>query len=341
MLQSPALRRALGAGDFDVIHYNNVSLLGGAAAFRYGRGLKLYTMSDHWLVCPMHVLWKFNRAICVRPTCYRCRLVGGRPPEFWRSGGLMAEATRSIDAFLGPSLFTIRMHLERGIHGAMIQLPLFCGEPEPAARNATINGGRPYFLYSGRLEKSKGLQDVIPVMKARPAIDLLIAGAGRFEQELFALAGGASNIKFLGRLDQAELQSLYRNSMATIVPSLGYETFGLVVVESFSTSTPVIVNAGSALAEIVSTYGGGLMYLNRQQLGDAIDRMRGDGTLRERLGVEGRRAYEAEFSEDAHLNKYLGMVDELLARKRSGESLKALTDTDGQTRLAGLPIFFG
>src|SRR5262249_36582435 len=57
-LQGPQLRRWLNDDEFDVIHYNNVSLLGGPHAFRYGHGLKLCTLIEHWLVCPMHVLWK-------------------------------------------------------------------------------------------------------------------------------------------------------------------------------------------------------------------------------------------------------------------------------------------
>src|SRR5262249_52055310 len=107
VLQAAGLRRWLDAGAFDVIHYNNVSLLGGPAVFRYGRGLKLCTLIEHWLVCPMHVLWKFDREVCTKPTCYRCTVAGGRPPQFWRSTTLMRNATRHIDAFLGPSLFTI------------------------------------------------------------------------------------------------------------------------------------------------------------------------------------------------------------------------------------------
>ncbi len=81
ILQAAALRRWIEDDTFDVIHYNNVSLLGGPAVFRYGRGLKLCTLSDHWLVCPMHVLWKLGREVCERPTCYRCTLAGGRPPS--------------------------------------------------------------------------------------------------------------------------------------------------------------------------------------------------------------------------------------------------------------------
>ena len=56
-LQAPALRRWLDRGSFDVIHYNNVSLLGGPHVFSYGTALKLCTLIEHWLVCPMHVLW--------------------------------------------------------------------------------------------------------------------------------------------------------------------------------------------------------------------------------------------------------------------------------------------
>lgn len=57
-LQARALRRWLDGNTYDVIHYNynNVSLLGGPHVFRYGQGLKLCTLIEHWLVCPMHVL---------------------------------------------------------------------------------------------------------------------------------------------------------------------------------------------------------------------------------------------------------------------------------------------
>jgi len=340
VLQAAALRRSVESEAFDVIHYNNVSLLGGVSAFGYGRGLKLCTLSDHWLVCPMHVLWRLNREVCTKPTCYRCTLAGGRPPQIWRRGGLMREATQSIDAFLGPSLFSIRMHLERGIHGTMIRLPLFCDEPVFPARKDIINGGRPYFLYAGRLEKVKGAQTIIPVLRARPEIDLLIAGVGSFQRELFALAGRARNIKFLGRVNRSDLQSLYLNCTATIVPSLGYETFGLVVAESFSAGAPVIVHAQGALAEMVSTYGGGLMYSDEQQLCDGIDRLRSDRSLREHLGREGRRAYEAQFTEDVHLKNYLGLARVLLANKRAGRTMNPALAPDGQT-VAGLSVFFG
>jgi glycosyltransferase involved in cell wall biosynthesis len=339
-LQARALKRWLDGGEYDVIHYNNVSLLGGPQVFRYGRGLKLCTLVEHWLVCPMHVLWRMGREVCTRPTCVRCQIAGRRPPQLWRHTRLLANAARRVDAFLGPSVFAIRMHQARGLRGAMIQLPLFHSEPPPLEPPRAPSGRRPYFLVAGRLERIKGVQTVIPVFREIGDVDLLIAGAGDFEAELRATAAGAANIAFLGRVDHVRLQELYRGALATIVPSLCYETFGLIVAESFSTRTPVLVHAQSSLEELVSTHGGGLMYRTPQELRAAIERLRNDAELRRRLGREGRAAYEAEFAEDAFLSHYVAVASALLANKRAGLPAVVRSGDGGEQWVAGRRVFF-
>jgi glycosyltransferase involved in cell wall biosynthesis len=341
MLQGAELRRLLDGGTFDVVHYNNVSLLGGPAAFGYGRGLKLCTLSDHWLVCPMHTLWKFDREVCTRPTCFRCTLAAARPPQLWRSTGLIRREARHIDAFLAPSFSAIRQHQERGLEGTFVYLPQFHRpHPSPPA-SPPATSRRPYFLYAGRLEKLKGVQTVIPVLRARPDVDLLIAGAGGFEPELRALAAGAPNIIFAGKVDAASLDALYRGAVGTIVPSLCYETFGLVVAESFAAGTPVIVRALGSLEEIVRAQGGGTTYRSAEELGRAVDELRSDSELRRRLASEAAAAFRREFSEEAHLDGYLALARELLARKRAGQPVASAIDGHGQTLLAGRPTFFG
>jgi len=340
MLQAEQLRRILDGQTFDVIHYNNVSLLGGPAVFGYGRGLKLCSLSDHWLVCPMHTLWKFNREVCTRPACFRCTLAAGRPPQLWRGTDLVRRATRNIDAFLAPSFSAIRQHQERGLEGTFIHLPQF-HSPHSSPPGTRETDGRQYFLYAGRLEKLKGVQTLIPVFRARPEVDLLVAGAGKFEPELRALATGAANIRFLGRRDSAQLDALYRGAVATVVSSLCYETFGLVVAESFAARTPVIVPALGSLEEIVRAHGGGLIYGNAEELSLAVDELMRDAKLRERLANEGAAAFEREFSEEAHIGSYLALVRESLARKRAGQPLAAAVEGRGEPLLAGRPVFFG
>ena len=326
-LQAPALRRLLDRGNFDVIHYNNVSLLGGPHVFRYGTGLKLCTLIEHWLVCPMHVLWKFDREVCTKPSCLLCTIHGRRPPQLWRYTGLMRRATRSIDAFIGPSLFTMQMHRERGIQGKMVQLPLFHAEPdvgpEPAQSGGKSSDGRPYFLFVGRLEKIKGLQTVIPTFRELPDVDLVIAGGGTYEEQLRLMAEGAPNIRFVGRADVRQLHRLYRDAVATIVPSLCYETFGIIVAESFATRTPVIVRNHSSLVEFIESHGGGFTFDTDDELRSAVNKLLNDTEMRDRLGQQGRAAYDAEFCEGAFLEHYIAEVRRLLAAKQGQSPAEA------------------
>jgi len=81
------IREIMRSKRFDVVHFHNTSLLGPKALSlvrRQDRLVVLYTAHEHWLVCPMHVLWKFNRRPCEKPACIRYSLLGGRPPQLWR-----------------------------------------------------------------------------------------------------------------------------------------------------------------------------------------------------------------------------------------------------------------
>jgi glycosyltransferase involved in cell wall biosynthesis len=230
----------------------------------------------------------------------------------------MWRATKSIDAFIGPSQFTIRMHSERGLRGRMIQLPLFHTEPEsPPEMGRVANDDRPYFLFVGRLEKIKGVQTIIPVFRESHDVDLIIAGGGTYEDELRQMADGSPNIRFVGRADAQRLHHLYRDAVATIVPSLCYETFGIIVAESFAMRTPVIVRDHSSLREFIEDYGGGFTFNTEDELRMAVDRLRNDNELRDRLGQQGRTAYETEFAERPFLEHYLAVVHELLTGRRA------------------------
>lgn len=58
-----------------------------------------------------------------------------------------------------------------------------------------------------------------------------------------------NDVKFTGRLDEVELSSWYKGATFTIFPSL-YEGFGLPLVESMASGTPVIASNTSSLPEI-------------------------------------------------------------------------------------------
>jgi len=235
----------------------------------------------------------------------------------WRYTGLLERMIKHVDYFLSPSRFTLRKHIEMGLEVPMMHMPYFLPLPQEQEFEYSTDPApeRPYFLFVGRLERIKGLQNIIPVFKEQNKYDLFVAGDGAYSGELKDLAGGSPNIKFLGRLDQKQLHGLYKNAVAVIVPSICYETFGIIVIEAFSRKTPVIVNNLGALPEVVEDSGGGFVYETREQLTSAMNKLASDPALRKDLGEKGFVAYRTYWDEEAHLKRYMGMVSELVAER--------------------------
>lgn len=309
------LKKALEENNYDVIHYNNMSLIG-IKALSYGSAIKLYTTHEHWLVCPMHVLWKFNREVCTKKSCTLCQLAGKRPPQLWRQTGLMDRMLKHVDCFLSPSRFTLKKHLEMGLDIPIRHLPYFL--PKPPEQNGIRTRqerSRPYFLFVGRLEHIKGVHNLIEVFKQRPEYDLLIAGDGAYRQNLEEQAKNCSNIEFLGRLSQEGLAEVYRSALAVIVPSICYETFGIIIIEAFSHKTPVIVNDLGALPEVVDDSDGGFVYRTEGELLDAMRKIVSNPALRDELGENGHRAYLKYWNEEPHLDEYLELVRSIKERR--------------------------
>ena len=256
------------AQGFDVIHFHNISLVGGPGILAYGDGVKLYTAHEHWLVCPSHVLWRHQREVCTGRQCLRCVLRHKRPPQLWRSTGLLERKARHVDAFCAPSQFCADKHEEFGFPREMSVLPNFLPDLEstPPVRDESGNGERPFFLFVGRLEHIKGLQDVIPLFRSDGPTDLCVAGTGGYEPHLRELAQGSARVKFLGHQNQEQLRTLYRRARAVVLPSICYEVFPMVILESFRESTPVIARRLGPYPEIVDQSQGGFLF---EKLGGA------------------------------------------------------------------------
>jgi glycosyltransferase involved in cell wall biosynthesis len=307
--------RALLDGDFDVIHFHNVSLIGGPEVLTYGRALKLYTMHEYWLVCPMHVLYRNDCEPCERRTCFTCSLAHKRPPQLWRYTSKLASAIRHVDTFLALSSFSREAHRSRGFNGNMELLPPFVPRTLDAA--AKTAQPTPYFLFAGRLEKIKGLDTLLPHFAGGAGSELWIAGSGRQEEALRRLADGHSRIRFLGHVEEPRLSGLFRQALAVVIPSLCYEVFPLVLLEAFRQRTPVLVRRIGGLAEVAETSGGGLAYSTGEELRAAMTTLE-DPATRDRMGERGFAAFEKHWTPEAHLERYFEIIGARLPARASG-----------------------
>jgi glycosyltransferase involved in cell wall biosynthesis len=328
-----SLRRIVSDSRFDVINYHNISLIGGPALMGIAaRAVKLYTAHEHWLVCPTHVLWRHNREPCPARECLRCQLVYRRPPQLWRLTGLLERNLQHVDSFIAFSDFSRLKHKEFGFPREMTVIPGMVPDPPfelsadtdrvrtsaderaplSQAQRRVQPSGRPYFLFVGRLERLKGLQDVIPLFQSFADADLLVIGDGSYRAELERRAAGISSVKFLGTMEPAEVPRFYSGAIATIVPSATFESFGIVVAESLACRTPVIARDLGALPELVRQSSGGLLFSTPAQLVEAMRRMQSDREFRESCAESGFAAFRERWSESAVIPRYLDLVHEHL-----------------------------
>jgi len=214
----------------DVIHYHNVSLTGGVGVLGMGDAVKLYTTHEYWLVCPTHLLFRYNREICRERTCIRCTLRSGRPPQWWRYTGLRDRQLGKLDSFIFPSAMTESVYRRHGVDGPGRVMHHFLPDDYLSAarsRGARRDDVEPYYLYVGRMDAVKGVE---PLLRHFAEIELpaplVLVGDGPLAAQLRGRYGSHPAIRFLGSRSQDELGALYRDALALILPPRPHPAVG-------------------------------------------------------------------------------------------------------------------
>ena len=207
----PRSAEALDDPDTDVVHFHNISLVGGPGVLGLGanrRAVRIMTAHEHWLICPMHLLWKYDRKLCDGAEL-RELLPEGAPaaPGLAADAGDRAGAAQPRRAGLPQPPRPGRASPPRPRRASCrwSTCPISC---PTAGREGSSDEpprvlDRPYLAAAGRLVKMKGFQRLIPLMRYLPEVDLRIAGTGPYEPELRALAGDLPNVHFEGLLGGA------------------------------------------------------------------------------------------------------------------------------------------
>ncbi len=120
-----------------------------------------------------------------------------------------------------------------------------------------------YILYVGRLVRRKGVHvliDAFRILRSR-GIDarLLIAGQGYLEKFLKIKASRIEGVRFLGEISEDEKAELFSKAYVSVLPSLVGESFGVVILESFASGTPVVASRVGGIPEVVEDRKNGLL----------------------------------------------------------------------------------
>jgi glycosyltransferase involved in cell wall biosynthesis len=262
--------------------------------------------------------------------CTRC-LGGNFQPAFttacWHDShllsglmGLVLARVRKIGTFekvarwIAISSWQKKLHIEMGIPSDRIDVvPHFYSssvEPPPLEP-----GG--YALFVGRLSPEKGVNHLLHAWKmcADSRRRLVIMGDGPELPHLKALADqlNLSSVVFTGFLNADRQTSIWAGAAFVVVPSVWYEAFGMVVLESWARARPVVTYPIGSLTDLVHHERTGLLASANTPaaLAAAMNRLFQDHDLCHNLGAAGRKELAEHYNREVWLKNIKSVYDKL------------------------------
>jgi phosphatidyl-myo-inositol alpha-mannosyltransferase len=168
-------------------------------------------------------------------------------------------------------------------------------EADPAGREERI-------VFVGRQEPRKGLQVLLrawPEIRRRTGTRLRLIGADPLAVRLLQarLRVSDEGIDVLGFLSQRELTAELLNAKALVAPSLGGESFGMVLTRAFACATPVVCSDISGYRGVMEPEAGLLVPPgDPAALPEALAELLGDEPRREQLGRSARAIAKERYS---------------------------------------------
>lgn len=226
-------------------------------------------VSDYKCVCPIgSKLWP-DGSICTVRAGWVCHQAGCVNLPHWIRDQPRYALVRSAVARSARVVACsewVRRELKRAeIDSECVYLPV----PPPGAGYVRSPASEPRILYSGRLDREKGVEQLLlafsRVSSANARATLRIAGQGPERARLEALAeelGVERRVAFLGWQESAEIERELSAAWVVAAPSLWAEPLGLAVLEAIVRGVPVIGSAVGGLAEIIEDGISGMLVPN-------------------------------------------------------------------------------
>jgi glycosyltransferase involved in cell wall biosynthesis len=213
----------------------------------------------------------------------------------------MGTYKRAVDVYSAPSAFCARMVACGDIPREKITVrPNFLLQ-DPGARRASGN----FALFVGRLCEEKGVRTLLRAWQRLPHVPLVMVGDGPLRQELQRSA--SNNITFTGELPAANTLARMKGARFLVFPSLGYETFGMAVLEAAACGVATIGARLGAVPELVYEGRTGLLF-DPHDVDELVEKVQWAWTHPvsvNEMGVAARRQYLRHFTAE---RAYEGMT---------------------------------
>ncbi|OKL38405.1 glycosyltransferase family 4 protein [Pontibacter flavimaris] len=180
-----------------------------------------------------------------------------------------------------------------------------------------------YFLFVGRLSPEKGLETLLKAHAQHP-FKLKVVGDGPLRSMVEAHAASYPSLEYLGYQQRGRVVEELKSARGLIFPSEWPEMFGMSIIESFSTGTPVIASKIGGGEYLVQHQQNGLHY----RPGSAEELVRSVKTMEQlpemvyNLGKNARMSYEQLYTPEANYHTLISIYE--TARRPQNQKIATL-----------------
>lgn len=275
-----ALAEVVAALDPDVIYVHNVfdPEVVGALAGIEGRGALLWYVHDHYVTCLSELRWRRDVGACPHRLGTGCLAAIGagqcvlRYPDRSATAAELerrlalsrslaaADAVIVVSEYMRGLVGEVAPDVDERLH--LLSRPIRGGGKE-RQRHREDPHEHAVVTYAGRITAEKGLAVVIAALgtvRSACSVELRVAGvveSGDYWAHCQALLAAATvenprlSSTFLGALDYAAIDELFRQSDIVVIPSQWPEPLGAVALEAMAAGAAVIASGVGGLRDIL------------------------------------------------------------------------------------------
>jgi glycosyltransferase involved in cell wall biosynthesis len=303
----------LAAEQPDLVHVHNTFVVISPSIYSAcrDRGIPVVqTLHNFRFLCPPSNLFRDNKVCeeCIDHTllraiqhrCYRgSRTATAAVVLMLAWHRLIKTLDRSVNCYIALTTFSREKFISAGFPAEKIVVKPNFLEADPGLRQQAGD----YAVFIGRFSPDKGVSTLLQAWEQLPKqYQLQIVGDGIEREELEAgvRQRGPDNVTFRGFLTREEIIATLKNARFLVMPSLWYETFGMVIVEAFACGVPVICSRLGAMRELVRDQVTGLHFTpgDSENLAQKLEWAWNNPAELAAMGREARRQYEENYTAD-------------------------------------------
>lgn len=327
------MEKALDEFKPDIVHLNNFQRQLSASIIKpiKKRNIPIvFTAHDLQAICPNKTMLDSQNNICEKclngsyKNCINKKCIknsklksslGAIENLYYKNKKIYKD---KINYIITPSEFYRKKFIEYGVNDRKItSIHNFIQLPN---KNKEIIGN--YAIYFGRISKEKGIFNLVEALSKIENGELYIAGTGpdeEFLKDKISKLNIKNRVKFLGYLQQNELNKYICNSRFAVLPSIWYDNCPYSVLETLAQGKTILGSNIAGIPELIKDKYSGLIFQfdNVDDLKNKMQLLFNDDELIKKLQINARRQAIDEFDKNIYYNKILKIYHNLLAGEKN------------------------